>query len=371
MTYSILRLSLSEVELQAWNISENQFPKEGTKTEQLKFLLNYAILAPSSHNTQPWLFKTVGDSIIELYADRTRSLAVVDTDDRELTISCGAALSHLQIAIRHFGYTYTIKLFAGSINEDLLAQVSIGQRNESILEEEKENDNFLFEAITKRRTNRMKFEDREFDEPVISRLKSIVTEQFDIGEEERKRRTRRTWLHIAKQQGEKNSLVDLIAEGDRIQMSDKRFRRELASWIHSNRSHSKDGMPGYAFGFGDIMSYMGPFVIRTFDNGKGQAAKDRQLAIGSPVIAVLGTEYDEPIDWLQAGMALSRMLLLARSENIWSSFLNQPIEVPELRPKAERILDEKGYPQVMMRMGYGQDIKPTPRREVDEVLQPT
>jgi hypothetical protein len=35
-----------------------------------------------------------------------------------------------------------------------------------------------------------------------------------------------------------------------------------------------------AFGYNDIISYMGPFVIRTFDTGKGQAAKDRQLAVG-------------------------------------------------------------------------------------------
>jgi hypothetical protein len=60
-------------------------------------------------------------------------------------------------------------------------------------------------------------------------------------------------------------------------MSDKKFRRELASWIHTNRSHLRDGMPGYAFGFGDIMSLVGPFVIRTFDFGKGQAAKDKNL----------------------------------------------------------------------------------------------
>ena len=45
------------------------------------------------------------------------------------------------------------------------------------------------------------------------------------------------WLYIAKGVDEKNSLADLIVEGDRIQLSDKRFRRELASWIHPNRSH--------------------------------------------------------------------------------------------------------------------------------------
>jgi hypothetical protein len=108
--------SLNEPEFQAWNVSESQFPKDGTKTKQLKFLLNYAILAPSSHNTQPWLFKITGDNTVELYADRTRALALVDPTDRALTISCGAALSHLQIAIRHFGYAYKVEPFPDSNN---------------------------------------------------------------------------------------------------------------------------------------------------------------------------------------------------------------------------------------------------------------
>lgn len=292
--------------------------------------------------------------MVELYADRTRALVLVDPVDRALTISCGAALSHLQIAIRHFGYAYKVEPFPDLNNKDPLSRVIIGNRKEPISEE-----NSLFKAITKRRTNRLKFEDRELDESLISKLRSTVTDKGGIEQDTT------IWLHIAKEEDEKNSLADLIAEGDRIQLSDKRFRRELASWIHSNRSHSKDGMPGYAFGYSDIMSHMGPFVLRTFDFGKGQAAKDRQLAAGSPILAVLGTRSDEPIDWLKAGMALSRMLLAAQIENVWSSFLNQPI-----RPKVQELVkEEKGFPQIMLRMGYGKDVKPTPRRPVDDVLR--
>lgn len=352
--------SLNEPEFQPWNVSGNQFPKDGTKTDQMKFLLNYAILAPSSHNTQPWLFKIIGDNIVELYADRTRALALVDPVDRALTISCGAALSLLQIAIRHFGYAYKVELLPDSNNKDLLSRVIVDERKDPVGEE-----NLLLETITKRRTNRLKFEDRELEESLISKLRSaIITDEGATGKETT------VWLHITKEENEKNSLADLIAAGDRIQLSDKRFRRELATWIHSNRSHSKDGMPGYAFGFNDIMSHMGPFVLRTFDFGKGQAAKDRQLAAGSPALAILGTRSDEPMDWLKAGMALSRMLLTAQAENVWSSFLNQPIEVPELRPKVrELVKEEKGFPQILLRMGYGKDVKPTPRRPVDDVLR--
>jgi hypothetical protein len=70
----------------------------------------------------------------------------------------------------------------------------------------------------------------------------------------------------------------------------------LAAWIHPNRSNSIDSMPGYAQGIYDIASYIGPFLIRTLDLGNGQAAKDMQLATGSPVLAVLGTDTDEPLD---------------------------------------------------------------------------
>ena len=44
------------------------FPASGTLTEKLQFLLNFAVLAPSIHNTQPWFFRVEGDTV-ELYAD--------------------------------------------------------------------------------------------------------------------------------------------------------------------------------------------------------------------------------------------------------------------------------------------------------------
>jgi nitroreductase len=337
------RISPNEV----WSVSENQFPSKGTTSDKLKFVLNYAILAPSGHNTQPWLFKIIDDKI-ELYADRTRSLPIVDPDDRELIISCGAALYHLELAIRHFGYEDVVETITDN-STDLLARIGIGATRE-----QRNDECLLFRAITKRSTSRMKFADRKIPDSLLRQFDDAATENG-------------VWLHLATEE-QKQSIADLIAEGDRIQMSDKSFRRELASWTHSNRSRSKDGMPGYAFGVGDLMSYIGPFVVRTFDIGKGQAAKDRELARSCPTLAVLGTGTDEPQDWLWTGMALSKILLMARAENIWCSFLNQPIEVTVLRGRLSTLLGKDGLPQLLIRMGYGEDVKPTPRRPVDDVL---
>lgn len=47
----------------AWKIKEENFPEMGEIEEKMRFLLNYAILAPSSHNTQPWKFSIKGNNI--------------------------------------------------------------------------------------------------------------------------------------------------------------------------------------------------------------------------------------------------------------------------------------------------------------------
>src|SRR5919199_4185350 len=136
---------------ESWNISEEEFPAAGEPEQKLRFLLNYAVLAPSGHNTQPWLFK-LSDDRVELYADRTRGLPVVDPEDRALIISCGAALFYLRIALRHSGYAGEVETFPDLEPPDLLARVRLGEEQEAT-----EEEHSLFRAIQKRHSNRQSF----------------------------------------------------------------------------------------------------------------------------------------------------------------------------------------------------------------------
>ena len=72
-------------------------------------IVSDAVRAPSSHNTQPWLFRTDGD-VIELWADRTRALPVNDPEDRELLISCGCALLNLRLSAEQSGHAAEVAL---------------------------------------------------------------------------------------------------------------------------------------------------------------------------------------------------------------------------------------------------------------------
>jgi hypothetical protein len=334
-------------------VAEDEFPVDGTKAEQLKFLLNYAVLAPSSHNTQPWRFNIINEAV-ELYADKTRALPVADPEYRELTISCGAALFHLRIAIRHFGYRDLVEMLPESDNPNLLARIRLGSKRIVKLEE-----NFMFRAISKRYTNRLSFKDSQLPKSLRSELETACCYEGNY-----RQITTQTIPEASRQ-----AVADLIMEGDRIQMADPLFRQELAQWIHSGRSH--DGIPAHAQGMSQQLDPLAPlisFAIRYFDLGKSQADKDYRLAIAAPVLMSISSKGDTVQDWIATGEALAHLLLRARIDDVWASFFNQPIQVPHLRSRLQALFPDNGYPQILLRLGYAPEVEPTPRRSVDEVV---
>lgn len=331
-------------------VSEGDFPTSGTPAEQLCFLLNYAVLAPSEYNTQPWLFK-VSERTVELYADRSRRLPVVDPEDRELTISCGAALFNLRVALRHFGYADEVEVLTHQEHPDELARARMGRASEAT-----EEDHRMFQAIPLRRTNRQAFDRREVPTALLTTLSKLAEREG-------------TWFHMARKEETRRVLANLVVAGDRLQWADKQFRRELAAWVrpHGGKK-SHDGLPGSAQSKGSFAASISPLIIRTFDMGDDEAVKDYLLAVGSPVLAVLGTVNDTWHNWLVAGQAVEKLLLYACAEGVQGSFLNQPIELPPLRSVLRDVIGREGFPQLVLRLGYDLPAPPTPRRSVSEVL---
>jgi hypothetical protein len=167
----------------------------------------------------------------------------------------------------------------------------------------------------------------------------------------------------------RQAIAQLIDEADRIQFADPRFRRELASWIHPRRIG--DGMPAYGTMLGGLLDLAVPFVtsvVRVFDVGAGAPASHERLVEGSPLLVGIATTRDDREAWLTAGQALERVLLLAASEGLTASYLNQPIEVATLREPLRELLKVGATPQLLLRVGRGPRVDHSPRRPLSDVV---
>ncbi len=335
--------------LLAWKVSSDDFPTRGYASDQLEFLLGYAILAPSPLNTQSWLFR-INMMDVEVFADARRARRVADPDGREMTISCGAALFNLQVAADYFGHQFRVDLLPDAANRNLLARFQLGLQGETSGE-----DILLFQAITQRRSNLQPLEEQAIPPTILAEIEDAA-------------RQCGAWIKFLPDEPVRQIVADLVAEADRWLWADKNYREEMARWVRAKPGEHADGVPLSRLGVKNWLAFAGPSIIKSFDRSKSLAITDHDMLLHAPVLAVLGTEADNATAWLRAGQALQHVLLSARSENVWASIHNQPIQVPDLRGRLAELAGPIGFPHVLLRLGFGPEIDPMPRRSVRQTL---
>ncbi|MEO8313867.1 MAG: nitroreductase [Pseudomonadota bacterium] len=302
-----------------------------------------ATLAASSHNTQPWRFRIHGECI-ELIADRTRSLPVNDPYDRELTISCGAALFNLRVAAASAGLGSLVDTLPGS-DPDLLARVTVfsGQTRGIA------DATALGEALPLRRTYRRPFLPTPVPENVTQTLQAAATLEGST-------------LTPIYSDNLRRDVIGVVEEADRRLWNNPHWRRELSSWMHPRRSGEGFGVPGLALTAAQL-------VVRSFDLGGGIAARGAQILTGSPLLMLLASSGDTPADWLATGQALQRVLLRACADGLQASFLTQPMHAPDLRIQLAGLLPQAGVPQILLRAGFtSEKLASVVRRPLEQIL---
>jgi nitroreductase len=308
--------------------------------DQVKSVIGAAVLAPSTHNTQPWRFRCAPAGL-ELHADPDRALPVADADRRELLLSCGAALFNLRTAIHALGAHPATTLFPRRDDPTLLAVVRpfAARRPDPRLVE-------LADAIPRRQTNRTPFE-------AVAIPPSVVAELRHAAEVEQ------AWLpRLDAKQLE--GLRELVHEGHDAQLANPAFLAEWRHWTHRDPD-SRDGVPEYAAGA--MPSGNGGWVLRDF----GSRRRDR-TGHAEPLVVVIGSFDDTPTDRLRAGQAMQRVLLTATAAGFDASFISQPVEVPPVRAELRRLLGGGLWPQIVLRLGRGAPVPWTPRRSLGDVL---
>jgi nitroreductase len=315
----------------------------------VEHLAHMATRAPSVHNTQPWRL-VVTDGVVQVRADRTRQLAVIDPVGRQLSMSCGALVHHLVVASRAAGLDVEVELLPDDRDPDLVARVAISVGDH----EASRADVSAAEAILHRSTHRRRFRDGKVDPTALEALRRVVEDQGVA-------------LGFLRDE-DRVPLDALLERAERELLADESYQRELNAWVFDpdREGERDDGIPVQALdgGFGRAEDLPGRRFL------PGGSSEHLLVAPEHPAAVVLTTPGDAHLDWVRCGMALSALLLEAERHGLVVQPLGQVTDVAAERALLRHELGLVGVPQLVLRVGRAVEAVGllTPRRPVDRVL---
>ena len=303
-----------------WAVSATEFPEDGPREAQIEFLLRYAILAPSSHNSQPWRF-SIDDGSVDVYADEKRWLPVADADRREWYVSVGCALENLLVAAEQFGFEHHVTYFA-SDDETHVARVVLspgGSRSP--------HRGGLFEALTARSTNHGPYYGSVSAETLDAFESAVIDPDL--------------WIRFVEAAGTRERIGSLVTRADRRQFEDPEYRRELGEWIGNG-----------ALAASWLKAKLGQLAVTHLDLGDRQATTDSVLVESAPVVVVLGADADTPSARVRVGQTFERLALLATTEGLSVHPMSQALELPDLHAELTGTIGVEGRVLHLFRLGY-------------------
>jgi Nitroreductase family len=322
-----------------------------TAAEISKYVVTAAVWAPSVHNTQPWRF-TTEDQRLTLHADAGRQLRVADPDGREMMISCGAALFTARLALRSLDYVPETSVLPDPGQPLLVARVSWPCRAARTEFEQR-----LFGQIRQRRTHRGGFDTAPLPPGLLAALREAAARYGAT-------------LRIVADDGRRAALASAVQQAERAQRLDAERAAELARWAPAPGGTRADGVAPDSYPARP--EHTDPdFPGRDFAHGHGWGLP--QLATASwhrsaGVAALLTTAHDRPVDWINAGQALQRILLTAAASGAAAALHTQPLELAQLRESIRTGLSDGAHPQLVLRFGTVTQAASSARRPPDDVL---
>lgn len=326
-----------------WEIDPGAFPREGTEADKLRFLVRFALLAPSTRNTQPWLFR-VADQQVEIHLDLSRWQRVADADQREMHISIGCALENLLIAATHYGYRTAADCIASCQHPTLVARIrftphdvpapSVGDPR--------------FEAMLRRRTEHGVYDGTPVASDDLAALSEVCLEPG----------LRLDWMT---DEADRHAVDDLVMRADALLLSRPDYRHELGEIIGTG-----------AFGTPWLLATLGRFAVSYLMPASSFAKADHKAIASSPVLGVLSAHTSTREAQVRVGQVLERLYLEATLRQLSLQPVSQVLQTDETREALTALLPDPGWvPLQPLRLGHAAPHHShTPRRPVDEVLMP-
>jgi nitroreductase len=318
-------------------------------SEVIRDAVTLASRAPSLHNSQPWRWVVEG-ARLQLWADPRRLMYATDRTGRELTLSCGAVLDHLRVAVAADAWDSLTTRLPDPSEPELLATLEF--RPIDVVTEAQQQ---RAAAIGRRRTDRLPFAAPRAWPALESTLRQAVL-PHDV------------MLDVVADDV-RPALAQASQLTEQLRRHDTSYLAELRWWtspLEPDATH----VPESALVSSSEAARVD--VARAFPpvgGGQRRPAIDHDHS----KIVVLSTHGDARLDVLRCGEALSAVLLECTMAGMATCTLTHMIEMAMSRDIIAQIAGTAGQPQLLIRVGKSAlndpHVESTTRRPVTEVLE--
>jgi hypothetical protein len=320
------------------------------ESEVIRDAVMLASRAPSLHNSQPWRWVVEG-ARLQLWADPRRLMYATDRTGRELTLSCGAVLDHLRVAMAAAGWDSATERLPDPAEQDHLATLEFRP-----LDAVTEAQRLRAAAIRSRRTDRLPFAAPPGWPAVESALRRAVLPHEVL-------------LDVVADDA-RPTLAEASALTEQLRRHDTAYLSELRWWTSPFESDATH-VPESSLVSSSEAARVD--VARTFPPAGG-GHRGGAIDHDHSKIVVLSTHHDDArLDVLRCGEALSAVLLECTVAGLATCTLTHMTEMAMSRNIIAQITGTAGQPQLLIRVGKsapdGHHVEPTTRRLVTEVLK--
>ncbi len=299
-------------------------------------VLNHAGLAPSGHNTQPWVVRVPEPNRLLISTVRDRWLPHVDPENRELLLSLGCFLENFTIAAQHHGLEVDHRVVAATPTDTEILDVMLRRVDPRP---------YALEKLVSRRTVRNHHLARALTRADIQALTAPFGEHavfFPAASEGAR------WL------------AEQTVEANRVQAYRDPAQEELSRWIRWSDEDALKHRNGLTPESMEITGLAGWYVRHFMDASSTMKSsfRDRSVdAVRKQVSAYGGwlviTSPDGSIPTLiETGRQVERMWLGIRERMIAIHPMTQILEEAPFRDQVAQQLGLSGRVQFLLRTSY-------------------
>ena len=336
----------------------------GQQSEYRRRALSYALLAPNPHNRQPWLVDLEGEDGLALYCDLGRRLPATDPFDRQITIGCGAFLELLKIAAAEEGYRADIEMFPDGEDPTTLDARPVARVRFVPRAEQRDP---LFSHVLDRRSNKNVYQPRNVAPDALATIEAAsrgfgvvpgVTGNTALAGKLRDLTWRAHQIEVMTPYTNQES-VDLMRIGAReVSANPDGIELEGITMTLAKLTGmvSRDGL-----------------ADQTSDAFKQGLKLYKAKAMSGRAFGWLATPGNSRAEQLNAGRAYVRVNLRAAALGLaihpWSQALQEYPEMAGLYDEVHSLIGDGNRLQMLFRVGYADEVIPTPRRGLDAHLR--